>query len=156
MWEDDDDDFEFEQPDESDKKEFEEREKKIHNLPIMKKAREIYDLTRAITETFDKEKDQLRMREHMLSCAVILGPKIAGAAGSDSYMIQMENAVIIKMNARDLLASTSLVRAESLSQPEYLQVLRDEIENFRLLFLEWIKTFKDSEKWDDGWGMFVE
>jgi hypothetical protein len=35
-------------------------------------------------------------------------------------------------------------------------LLRKEIEAFRLLFRDWIKTFHKSPKEGDGWGLFVE
>jgi hypothetical protein len=41
--------------------------------------------------------------------------------------------------------------------PAYLQLLRDEIEAFRLLFRHWIATFHlDTTKEGDGWGLFVD
>ena len=102
-------DFEFDDDDlEFDEAEMEKHEK----LPVFKKAMQIAELTRAVVETFDKEKDMFHISERMIENAYILGAKIAGAEGGDIYSFRMENAVIIKINARELLASTSLCKKE--------------------------------------------
>mgnify|MGYP001616522137 CR=1 FL=1 len=155
MWEDDEDDFEG-MSDEEFKKQREEQHKRLYEMPIMKKAIEIRELTKTITELMNEELDQFELRSQMRENAYIIGPKIAGAQGSDSYLLSMENAVIIKRAARELQAETSLAKEMKLIEAHYLQLLRNDIEEFRLLFLEWIKTFDTYDRYDDGWGIFVE
>ncbi len=152
-------DFDWEPDDYDDEeaqRELDQENQRIHNLPLMKKAEEIFQLTQALVETIDEEKDVLHIREQMLSNAMILMPKIAGAEGGDLYTLRMENAVIVKIHARELLAQTSLCKMESLAEPRDLQMLRDEIELFRILFVDWVKSFDRSNDIPDNWGLFNE
>jgi hypothetical protein len=120
-------------------------------LPVFIKAREIGEITRTIVDTIDAERDLFNMKEFMLTNAYILGAKIAAAEGGDLYSIRMENAVLIKIAARELLTQTTMCKHEKLCNQEYLQLLRNEIENFRLLYLAWIQTFDKSNDIEDGW-----
>ena len=121
------------------------------NLPVFKKAMEIGDITRTICDLLDEEKDQLHMREMMPGNAYILAAKIAGAEGGDLYSIRFDNATIIKLHARELLAQTSLLRAEKLVEEKYIDMLRKEIEEFRVLFIEWVKGFDKNNDIKDEW-----
>jgi hypothetical protein len=38
---------------------------------------------------------------------------------------------------------------------EHLQLLREAINEFRILFVEWVKGFESADKHDDGWGLFI-
>lgn len=144
------DDEELAEAEEELKKEHE----RVRNMPLVKSAQNIRELTIALVETFKEEEDRLMMKQLMLENAYMLEPKIAGAEGADLYSIRMENAVIIKIHARELLAQTSLCKAEKLTKPEYLQILRDEIEEFRKLFVKWVKSFDRSNDIKDNWGLF--
>ena len=74
----------------------------------------------------------------------------------DDYILKMENATIIKIHARSLLAQTSSAKFLDLLDERYLQLLRDELETFRSLFRDWIKSFETgTTKEGDGWGLFV-
>jgi len=121
------------------------------NMPVFLKAKEIADITRTMCELIDEEKDELHMRELMLENAYILGAKIAGAEGGDLYSIRFDNATIIKLHARELLAQTSLLRAEKLVEEKYIDMLRAEIEEFRVLFIEWVKGFDKNNDIKDEW-----
>ena len=129
-------------------------EREYKQLPIFKKAMEIAEITKALTESIDEEADKFHIREQMMANAYVLGAKIAGAEGAGIYRIRMENAVLIKLAACELQAQTSLCKAESLTENDYLKVLRDEIENFRQLFIDWIDNFDPLDNFDDGWGIF--
>jgi hypothetical protein len=120
-------------------------------MPVFLKAREIADITRTMCELIDEEKDELHMRELMLENAYILSAKIAGAEGGDLYSIRFDNATIIKLHARELLAQTSLLRAEKLVEERYIDMLRAEIEEFRVLFIEWVKSFDKNNDIKDEW-----
>ena len=140
--------------DEAFRKEMEEEERRVRNLPVMQKADEIVRLTEAIVETIREEEDELHVRERMLSNACVLMPKIAGAEASDLYTLRMENAVLIKIHARELLAQTSLCKAEKLARPDDLQLLRNTLEEFRVLFVEWVTGFDKNNDIPDEWGIF--
>ena len=124
----------------------------VFNLPIMKKAKDIYQITRALVELIDEEKDEFMTRQFMLENAALLAPKIAGAEGGNLYSLRMENAVIIKLNARELLTHTSVLLMEDTIDRQYIELLRQAIEEFRLLFIEWVKGFDKSNDFPDDWG----
>ena len=131
----------------------EREEKRYKSMAVFKKAEEIVEITRAIVDSIDEEKDELHVREQMMLNAYTIPAKIAGAEGGDLYSIRMDNAVLIKLAARELQAQTSLCHAEELCDPKYLQLLRDEIASFRELFIEWIKSFDKNNDIEDEWNI---
>lgn len=130
---------------------------KLNAMPLYQKAMEILDVTESIVDLLDKEEPMSEMhRQLMMEDAMIIGPKIAGAQAMDDYILKMENAVIIKIHVRSLLTHTASLKIEELVDVQYLQLLRNEIDAFRLLFLEWVARFEiDTTKEPDGWGLFV-
>ena len=150
MWEDEPDDLGDDDYDP------EKERRRVEAMPIYQKAEEICELTRRIIDSIDNEEVKMLHSNIMLEDSIILPSKIAGAEAVDDYIIKMENATIIKIHARSLLVqSTSLIFAGILPE-EYLLLLRKEVEAFRLLFREWVKTFDECEKESDGWGLFVD
>jgi hypothetical protein len=133
-----------------------EEDRNTEGLPIYKKALEIVDLTEQIVDTFAEEGHASRHREYMLEDAMMLPAKIAGAEAMDFYIHKMENATAVKIHARSLLTQAASIKHLGIVNEQYVQLLRDEIEAFRLLFREWIKTFEaNTLKEGDGWGLFV-
>lgn len=155
----DDDAFDWEEfkrnydPEEA-QREMEAENRRIEQLPVLKKANEILEITQAIVSTIDEEDDVLMMSEQMMANAMMLPTKIVGAEGADLYTLRMENAVLIKTHARELLTQTNYLRAEKLSDPAYIDLLREEIENFRVLFVDWVNSFDKSNDIPDDWGLF--
>lgn len=129
-------------------------DREYKELPIFSKAKEIAELTKALTDTMDEEQDRFHIKEQMLANAYVLASKIAGAEGASIYRIRMENAVLIKLASCELLAQSSLCKAEGITEDDYIQLLRDEIESFRILFLDWVEGFDRFDNQDDGWGIF--
>ena len=148
MWEDDDDEPDFDP---------EEQRRKLESTPIFQKAEEIRELTQRIVDTMDKNDPEAEVQcSLMLEESIIIPAKIAGAEAVDDYILRMENAVIIKIHARSLLTRTSSLKYQELVDSAYLQLLRDEIEAFRRLFIKWVASFHlDTTREDDGWGLFV-
>jgi hypothetical protein len=106
------------------------------------------------------EEDIATFGEHykgmMMEDIMIINAKLRGAEAGDLYSIRMENAVIIKTHAVSLLTATSGLKMIGLSTNKYLQLLRDEIEEFRKLFLDWINSFDKTNDIPDGWGLFYD
>lgn len=106
------------------------------------------------------EEDVRSFGEHyksiMMEDVMIINAKLRGAEGGNLYSIRMENAVIIKVHAMSLLTATSGLKMMGLSNNKYLQLLRDEIEEFRKLFVDWINTFDKTHDIPDGWGLFYD
>src|SRR5690606_4306412 len=87
--------------------------------------------------------------------ALIIPAKIAGAADEDMlYDIKMENAAIIRKAARELITDARGIQMHGFKDVEYLDILRKEVEEFRVLFAEWVKTFDCWNYIIDRWGLF--
>jgi hypothetical protein len=128
---------------------------RVRQLPIFLKAEEIMEITEAIVATIDHDADLLMMHEQMLCNAIMLPTKIMGAEGGDLYSIRMENAVLIRIYARDLQTQVSFCEDEQLCEPDYLDLLREELENFRILFVNWVGSFDRDNDVPDEWGLFL-
>jgi hypothetical protein len=126
-------------------------EKKLKSMPVYQKAVSIVTLTQHLIAAFDKGKDELNLAEFMLANSSLIPAKIAGAEAGDLYSLRIENAMLIRIAARELLAQTSLCKHMKLNHKDHLQLLRNEIEQFRILFLEWVRNFDANNDVRDEW-----
>lgn len=149
---DDDDDDDFD--DEEFEKEMAEKRRRKENLPIVKKAKDIFQTINALIATIDYEKDDLGYRDILFEDIAIINAKISGAEAAELYTLRMENAVIIKIHARNIITITSGMKMMKLGHEEYLNLLRDEMEEFRILFVDWVNSFDKSDDIPDDWGLF--
>lgn len=134
------------------------------SLPIYIKSAEIFELTNKIVEyindAIQKRSDDAKMKmaefyvKDLLDNAVIIPAKIAGAMAVSLYDIKMENAAIIRKAAREISVTSSGLKMLQIEGFEYLDLLREEIELFRVLFAEWVKTFDQTDYIIDRWGLF--
>jgi hypothetical protein len=152
MW----DDEEHEENDDDDDFDPEKERKRVEALPIYQKAEEIYELTQRIVDSIDSDKVRMIHSNIMLEDSIVITTKIVGAEAMDDYILKMENATLVKIHARSLQTHTASLIFEGILPEEYLQLLRKEIEAFRLLFRDWIKGFHNAHKSGDGWGLFVD
>ena len=96
----------------------------------------------------------MEVKRQMLCDAAQLSVKVAGAEAAELYDLKMENAAIIRKAARDLMVQKHSLDAFGFEYIEYYQIVRDLIEEYRLLFIDWVTGF---DKWDyiiDRWGLF--
>ena len=130
-------------------------EKRPKDLPVYKKGQEIYDVVKEISDLIPLEHDILQnIRMQMLSDAAMLTVKVAGAEGGDLYDIRMQNAALIRKAANDLMVQNHSLKAFGFEHVEYFDIVRDLIEEYRLLFIDWVEGF---DKWNyviDRWGLF--
>ena len=147
-----DDDFE-EMDDEEMEREMEEERNRKANLPIVKKAKEIFRTVHSLIATIDYEKDTMAYRDILFEDIAIINAKISGAEAMTLYSLKMENAVLIKIHARSIITTTSGMKMMKLGHEDYLNVLRDEMEEFRKLFVECINTFDKTNDIPDDWGI---
>ncbi|MGZ4044079.1 MAG: hypothetical protein ACXVO9_12815 [Bacteroidia bacterium] len=151
MWEDDDnDESNFNAEDD-----FESNHEKLKKFPLYIKAMEILDTVDALSECMS-ESDKNVYSGILRESAMIIPAKIAGAFGSNSWLICMQNASIVRYHAEYLLSSTSGLKHFTKTDKNYVQVLRTDILDFQKLFIEWAKSF-DSLKddgYEDEWGLF--
>jgi hypothetical protein len=136
----------------------------IQKMPIFIKANELLDLVTEIvkvaeTEISDSSKNtEERMFGHYLQFlmenAYLIPAKIAGAEGVEIYDLKMENAAIIRKAARELLTHSTGLSFSGFKSTDYIQLLRDGVEEFRVLFAAWVKTFDPWNYIIDRWGLF--
>ena len=87
--------------------------------------------------------------------AMMIAAKISGAEAVDLYDIKMENAAIIRKCARELYVRAGSLRfEEDIKDKEYIELLPNEIEEFRLLFIDWVASFDQWNYIIDRWGLF--
>lgn len=132
---------------------------KLFQIPIMVKAMEIQELVSALRAFYEEaevdKNSPLEMQLDMIyENSLIIPAKIAGAEGGDIYDIRMENAAIIRKAAREISVTLGYLDLGRLEENEYTDLIRIEIENFKVLFREWVKTFDPWNYVLDDWGLF--
>lgn len=138
--------------------------REFEKAPIYIKAMQIWDLAHRIAEVAAKTKSKTDNNldreilkdyaDYIMEDASKIAPKIAGAWGSGIYDLKMENAAIIRKAARELSVHMTALEMHGFKESDYCDLIRNEIEEFRILFAEWVKTF---DPWDyiiDRWGLF--
>jgi len=164
-WEDDDDDNDFGSGDdelsEEEMKKFEwerqEKYKAIHNHPLYKLAVEIMETVNALNESIVDDDDRQMYEMTLTEASLMLAPKIAGAMGSGSRILSLQNAAIIRYHAEFLLTSTSGLKSLDSVDKKYVQLLREDMIEFRSLFKAWVKEIKKMPKddYEDEWGLYT-
>lgn len=129
---------------------------KSRALPIYQKAELIFKLVQSLIASLPEEDDYIQQTKHlMLEDAMIITTKIAGAEGGNMYSIRMTNAAIIRDHAMHLhLQVGSLRFHKKYKDLEYVALIRSEIDAFRLLFIEWVKSFDTNNYYWDEWELF--
>lgn len=130
--------------------------KEHEKLPIFKKSEEIFEVVSRIAALIpnDETSPLSHIKAQMLSDAMMIQAKIAGAEGGDIYDIRMENAAIIRKAARDLMLTNHSLEMFGFKEVEYFDIVRDLIEEFRLLFIDWVAGFDQWNYIIDRWGLF--
>lgn len=153
MW----DDFDDEEEDWEDDDEFDSSrdQDRIYKHPLMKKAKDILGLTRALVGSLDEPRREL-YGHFMMEDSILLQTKFSSAENITDFSTKMEKAVIIKIRAKSLYSITFDLELQETHAKEHLELLREAIEEYRILFLEWIQGFDRNQNFDDGWGIFVD
>lgn len=131
------------------------RERK-EDSPIVKKAATIFKQVEALIKAIPEDDDYLQSQaELMMSDSMMICAKLAGAEFGGLYSIKMQNAAIIRNCAMDLYVFVGGLRYnEGFTLHDYVDIIRKEIDEFRLLFIEWVASFDRSDYiWDD-WELF--
>lgn len=130
-----------------------ERLDKYRELPVFKKSEELIELAEAIAESL-KDGDK---REHfvseMINNAYLVQIKIAGAEGGGLYSLRMQNAVLIKLAVQDLFNAVSAASMLDINEEDYVDLMREKVEEFRLLFVDWIRGFDKTYDIPDNWAI---
>jgi hypothetical protein len=129
---------------------------KIQQLPIYQKAELLFQLVESLAASLPEDNELLQsMKDIMRSDAMMLPAKIAGAEAGNIYSIRMQNAAIIRFHAMSLYTQVGgLSLYDESIDTSFTNLIRTEIENFRLLFIDWVASFdKSNYIWDD-WELF--
>lgn len=129
--------------------------KKYLQTPIYKKSEEIFETLKTITDLFPENDPILSdLKGQLLGDAMLIQAKLAGASAVKLYDIKMENATLIRKAARDLMVSYHTLKMLGFEDVEYYKIIRKQIEEFRLLFIEWVGSFNQKHFITDNWGLF--
>lgn len=124
-------------------------------LLIFKKGQEIYEVIDQICQLIPDGNEHLGcVKEIMLEDAMLLTVKLAGATAGKLYDIKMDSAAIIRKAAQNLMVQNHSLEMFGFEHVEYFQLVRDLLEEYRLLFIDWVAGF---DKWNyviDRWGLF--
>lgn len=129
----------------------------LHQLPLYQKAEQIYKITRGLVEIVPADNEFLQETtvRFMMENAMVIPAKIAGAEAVELYDLKMENATIIRKAARELYVQAGSLRfEEAITDQDYIHLLRTEIDEFRLLFIDWVAGFDIWNYIKDNWGLF--
>ncbi|WP_157558070.1 hypothetical protein [Niabella aurantiaca] len=132
--------------------------KPFHRLQrqLAKKARELLHLIMSLEASFEiGEKERTHPVHLMMENISVTSAKLSGAKVLyDVYHALMENAVLVKVNMTELKVQLFAAGEFYKGDKEYLDIIKEEVESFRLLFIQWIKTFDKSKDYPDDWHLF--
>mgnify|MGYP000941331477 CR=1 FL=1 len=125
------------------------------NLPIYKKGKEILAVVSHIADIIPENNEHLQeIKGYMIEDAVKLSVKVVGAHYAGLYDLKMEAAAIIRKAARDLLVQYHSFKMFGFKEYEYFQIVRNLLEEYRLLFIDWVAGFDKQDYVIDRWGLF--
>ena len=125
------------------------------NLAILEKAEEIFELVRTITDLIPEDNEHLQSyKGQILGDAMMICVKISSAEAVKLYDLKMENAAIIRKCARELMVLYHSLKMHGFEEANYYKIVREEIEEFRILFRDWVLTFNPKHFIVDEWGLF--
>ncbi|MBC7888676.1 MAG: hypothetical protein H7Z13_12415 [Ferruginibacter sp.] len=128
---------------------------KVHGNALFKKAIDILNITQTICDLLPGDDDGEMTKRLMLDNAMIVPGKIRGAlVVHEVYSIMMETAVIIKINICQLKTQLWACKTIHSIEEKYLDVLKEEIEAFRMIFIQWVSSFDKKKDLPDEWRLF--
>ena len=129
----------------------------LQQMTLYQKAEQILKITMGLVEIVPKENKFLQETtvRFMMENAFLIPAKIAGATGAGLYDLKMENATLIRKAARELYVQAGSLRfEEGITDKDYIELLRNTIDEFRLLFIDWVAGFNVWDYVKDSWGLF--
>lgn len=134
-----------------------EEEKRVNprTMPIFKKGEEILQVVQQIGEIIPEDNEILQsIRGQMFLDAAFLSVKVGAVANVDLYDIKMEAAALVRKAARDLMVSNHSLEMFGFKEVGYFEIVRELLEEYRLLFIQWVATFDPWFYEIDRWGLF--
>jgi hypothetical protein len=122
---------------------------------LFQKSEEIFETLKTIVALFPEKNEILQdLKGQLFENAAIIQAKLAGAYQVKIYDLKMENATFIRKAARDLMVSYHSLEVFGFEEVQYYQIIRNLIEEFRLLFIQWVASFNQKHFITDNWGLF--
>jgi hypothetical protein len=126
---------------------------KYRQLHVFKKSEELLELVEVIAESLKEGDSKDHFYSEMLNNAYLIQVKIAGAEGGSLYSLRMQNAVIIKLAMHDMFNAVAASAMLDINEEDYVDLMRDKMEEFRVLFVEWIRGFDKTYDIPDNGGI---
>jgi hypothetical protein len=131
-----------------------ERIKILGNM-LFKKSIDILNITQTIGDLLADDEDGTAAADLMMENALKIMVKVKSALPVDNvYSLVMENAVIIKINAKELLIQLWACEAIHGLDKSYVTVLKEEIIRFKAIFIRWVQSFDKESDLPDDWYLF--
>jgi len=126
---------------------------KYRKLPVFKKSEEILELAGIISEALKEDDKKEHLAAEIITNAMLIQVKIAGAEGGSLYSLRMQNAVLIKLAVHDMLNAVIVSAMVEINEEDYVDLMREKIEEFRLEFVAWIRGFDKTKDIPDNWAI---
>lgn len=135
----------------------------LRQIPLFLKADEIYILVCELTKLIkvkDGKKGTINnilfnYKNILNNCAFNIPEYIANSFKENIYYhVRMENAACIRNDACAILICLDGLEIYGFKDLDYLELIKKEVEEFRILFAEWVKTFNKNIYVIDTWGLF--
>lgn len=121
---------------------------------LYRKGIDILNLSQTMCDMLPDDEDAESTKQMIMQNAYLIPAKIKGAMAMEYYSLMMENAVIVKVNATELRTALWACSTMHGIEQQYVDVLRNEIEAFRELFINWVKAFDKENDLPDEWHLF--
>ncbi|MCW3112485.1 MAG: hypothetical protein JWR18_881 [Segetibacter sp.] len=107
-----------------------------------------------ISETGEEADFVAGQKAMILGDAYEVGAKIRSSEAASMFVLKMENAAIIRKNAQFVKSALLNLVFQNELDEEHAETLRNEIDDFRQLFKNWVNSFERDE-YTDEWGLFT-
>lgn len=121
---------------------------------LYRKGIDILNLSQTMCDMLPDDEDAESTKHMIMQNAYLIPAKIKGAMAMEYYSLMMENAVIVKVNAMELRTALWACSTMHGIEQQYVDVLRNEIETFRELFINWVTAFDKTHDLPDEWHLF--
>lgn len=150
------DDFDFNDlPDDDEfRKQHEEEERKLKAHPLYVQAKEIMIIVDVLLDANDLDDYTRDFGATLRDSAMIINAKLSSGLRSESYVLCMQNAAIIRDHAEYLRLSNHTLNSTEGFDPAYVKLFRQEMEKFKTLFIIWANEIHHMIPDDDEWGLF--
>jgi hypothetical protein len=126
----------------------------VEELPLYKKGQEIAEVVFCIADIIPEDESLNMVKDFMCEDVLVMTSKIIAAHFAPYYDIKMESAIMIRKAAMDMQLHYQALRMFGFEDFKYYNIVLNLLEEYRLLFIEWIKDFEPCEYVEDRWGLF--